>query len=278
MAALTEDRVRAIVYRTRGSKHGPITRLVSPGDLGELIKPFVFLDLFDFTPTADRQTFGIHPHSGIATVTVMLEGRLEYEDTTGAKGILSTGGVEWMSAGNGVWHDGVALDRVPVRGFQLWVALPAADENAPARSIYCAAAQIPQDGPARVVLGSCGDARSAIPSPASMTYLSVELQDGEQWRYVPPPEHDVAWVAVESGRLDAGEPVDAGELAVFDDSGASIEFVAQGRTRFVLGSAARHPHELVLGRYSVHTSRQSLERGEEEIARIGRRLRLEGRL
>ena len=60
--------VREIIYRTSGQTHGPITRLVSPSDLGELIKPFVFLDLaaFDgrFAPTP--MGFGWHPHSGIA--------------------------------------------------------------------------------------------------------------------------------------------------------------------------------------------------------------------
>ena len=52
MTAAVATEARAIVHRTRGSTHGPITRLVSPGDLGELLKPFVFLDLFGFEPEA----------------------------------------------------------------------------------------------------------------------------------------------------------------------------------------------------------------------------------
>ena len=62
-------KARAIVHRTRGSTHGPITRLVSPGDLGEAIKPFVFLDLFSSKVEAGQNPFGMHPHSGIATLT-----------------------------------------------------------------------------------------------------------------------------------------------------------------------------------------------------------------
>jgi hypothetical protein len=88
----------------------------------------------------------------------------------------------------------------------------------------------------------------------------------------------VAWVAVNAGRLDAGEPVGTGELAVFDESGEAIDFVAHGETSFVLGSALKHPHELVMGYYSVHTSKAALEQGEAEIQRIGARLRKEGRL
>jgi hypothetical protein len=78
--------------------------------------------------------------------------------------------------------------------------------------------------------------------------------------------------------IDSPESVGAGELAVFDESNEPLEFLSQGDTGFVLGSAIKHPHDLVLGYYSVHTSAQALERGEAEIQRIGLRLRAEGRL
>src|ERR1700719_752795 len=101
----TQSAPSRIARRTRGQTHGPITRLMSPSDFGELLKPFVFLDLFDDhgTPFAG---FGLHPHSGIATLTYLAEGSACYEDTTGATGVLPAGGVEWMRAGGGVWHGG----------------------------------------------------------------------------------------------------------------------------------------------------------------------------
>ena len=273
---------RAIVYRTFGSQHGPIVRLMSPGDLGEFLKPFVFLDLFGFDTTGDHKGFGMHPHSGIATLTWLIEGDTLYEDTTGEQGVLRAGGVEWMRAGNGVWHDGApAPGTKRVQGFQLWVALPAAEENAPAQSIYLAPSQVPTEGPARVLLGRYGAAQSPIPAPAPMNYLAVQLKDGEHWRYTPPAGHTVGWVAVSAGRLGTGtggEPIGTGELAVFEESGAAIDFVARGDTSFVLGSAVKHPHELVMGHYSVHTSKAALDQGEAEIRRIGARLRQEGRL
>jgi redox-sensitive bicupin YhaK (pirin superfamily) len=269
---------RAIVYRTSGSTHGPITRLASPGDLGQLLKPFVFLDLFGFKPTPGHRGFGMHPHSGIATLTYMIEGETRYEDTTGKSGVLLTGGVEWMQAGNGVWHTGAPLGDSPVLGFQLWVALPASHENAPAESIYLAPSQVPQEGPARVLLGRYGGVQSLIPAPASMNYLAVRLKDGERWRYTPPAGHTVAWIAANAGQLDAGGLVNAGELAVFEESGDAIDFIAHGDSAFVLGSAEKHPHELVMGHYSVHTNDAALAQGEAEIQRIGVRLRQEGRL
>jgi len=74
-----------------------VTRLFSPGDIGERIKPFVFLDHFDFKP-AGSALFPMHPHSGIATLTVLLRGALQYEDTTGARGELAAGSLEWLQA------------------------------------------------------------------------------------------------------------------------------------------------------------------------------------
>src|ERR1700693_5811696 len=100
----TKVGTRRVVHTTAGRRHGPITRLVSPSDIGELIKPFVFLDHAEVAYKPEP-LFGIHPHSGIATLTVVLRGGLAYEDTTGNKGSVPTGGLEWMKAGNGAWHD-----------------------------------------------------------------------------------------------------------------------------------------------------------------------------
>jgi redox-sensitive bicupin YhaK (pirin superfamily) len=268
---------RRIVQTTSGRRHGPITRLVSPSDIGELIKPFVFLDHAEVVPRPEP-LFGIHPHSGIATLTVVLRGGMVYEDTTGKSGSVPTGGLEWMRAGNGVWHDGGASPGEPLRAFQLWVALPASEENGPTESQYISPEAVQAEGPARVILGRYGRAVSPIRAPAGINYLHVRLKDGERWRYLPPEGHTVAWLAVDEGSLRSHLPILAGQLAVFEESGGAIELEAHGDTSFVLGSAIKHPHPLVLGYYSVHTSHAALAQGEAEINRIGHRLHAEGRL
>ena len=276
MNAVVKPRsLRHIVHRTRGRTHGPITRLISPSDVGELTKPFVFLDLFDI-PVSGEPLFGWHPHSGIATLTVVQSGATSYEETTGQKGVLSAGGVEWMRAGHGVWHTGASVGTTSTKGFQLWVALPEDLELAPSQSRYLSAEEVPVVDGARVILGSHGDATSAIPAPSGINYLDVELKPGERWRYSPPVGHEVLWLAVSQGTLQAGESVDAGELVIFDESAADLEIEAKRATRFVLGSAIKHPHALVTGRYSVHTSPTALRAGELEIRRIGSELAAAG--
>ena len=275
--AATQVRTRRIVHRTFGDRHGPITRLMSPSDLGRRLKPFVFLDLFD-AEECSLSGFGWHPHSGIATLTYLWEGSVRYEDTTGAAGFLPAGGVEWFKAAGGAWHGGGAGNSGRSRGFQLWLALPPNQELGPVESIY----QKPQDvhakGPATVLLGTLGEVSSPLKAPSSINYLAVRLKAGETWRYDPPADHSVCWVALASGRLAVPEPVEAGELVAFETSDQAIDFHAEANTEFVLGSAVSHPYELALGYYSVHTSPASLHAGEQRIAEIKARLQKEGRL
>jgi len=271
-----QQRTRRIVLTTRGRQHGPITRLVSPSDVGQYIKPFVFLDHGEVVPSG-KPLFGIHPHSGIATLTMVLSGGINYEDTTGKSGVVEAGGLEWMKAGNGVWHDGGPAAGEAMRFYQLWIALPASDENAPPESQYIPRDSVQHDGPVRVVLGSYGNARSAIRAPAGINYFHVRLKTGERWRYQPPANQAVAWLAVDKGRLQATQSIDEGVLAVFEESSRAIEVQATADTSFVFGSAIKHPHPLVLGYYSVHTSAETLARGEAEINRIGAQLRAAGR-
>src|SRR4029077_8636866 len=100
----------------------PVRRLMSPSDFGEILKPFVFLDLFDHV--GEPFELGLHPHSGIATLTSVAEGAVSYTDPDGVKGTLAAGGVEWMQAGRGMWHGGGLGKSGRERGLQPPDALP----------------------------------------------------------------------------------------------------------------------------------------------------------
>jgi redox-sensitive bicupin YhaK (pirin superfamily) len=272
-----EAQERRIAYSTRGHSGGVITRLMSPGDLGEVLKPFVFLDLFD---TGDQAIRGrnMHPHSGIATVTYVFEGSTRYEDTTGASGILPAGGVEWFRAGRGAWHGGGAGEAGRTRGFQLWLALPPDQELGRVESVNLTPRDVPGDGPARVVVGRYGNTASHLDSGSSLNYLAVTLRAAESWSYEPPSGHLIGWLSVAKGQLGQPGTIRAGDLVIFEPSETSIDITAETDAEFVIGSAVAAPHDLALGAYSVHTSPESLADGERHIIEIGQRLRAAGQL
>jgi redox-sensitive bicupin YhaK (pirin superfamily) len=271
-----QNSVRRITNRARGQNHGLVTRLMSPSDFGEILKPFVFLDLFDHEGAPFNGP--LHPHSGIATLTYVAEGAVSFIDPDNVRGTLSAGGVEWMQAGRGMWHGG-GLDKAGrTRGFQLWIALPPELELGPTTSIYQPPKDIQSDGPARVLLGSYGSASSAIASPSPINYLAVWLKAGERWRYEPPTGHTVLWTAIASGTVSVPDELRNGDLAAFELSSEAIEFEAQTDAEFVLGSAVPHKYDLVLGPHSVHTTPAALHNAQAHISAIRTRLVQEGRL
>lgn len=270
-----QTKLRRIEFRTSGKGHGAIVRLMSPSDLGNVIKPFVFLDLFE-GDSSFLAGMPVHPHSGIATITVITEGNLHFNDATSGLGTIDYGGVEWMRAGRGVWHgkEMSAGTSKGVQGFQLWIALPPELEHASVDSQYLESSSIPEVGPARLVIGEYKGAQSPVRAPGGINYLLVTLPAGETWSYVPPKSHESLWLSVSRGALNQPEQVNEGEMVVFEPGNDAITLKAMNsETVFVIGSAIPHPYELALGNYSVHTSRAALLKGEENIQEIGIRLR-----
>ena len=93
----------------------------------DYVDPFLMLDEFGSENKDDYVAgFPPHPHRGIETVTYMLKGKFEHEDSTGAKGIMSSGDVQWMKTGRGIIHSEMpAMSDGQLLGFQLWINMPA---------------------------------------------------------------------------------------------------------------------------------------------------------
>lgn len=268
---------RRIVHRTRGTTHGPITRLMSPGDLGEVLKPFVFLDRFAIPDASLGAGIDLHPHSGIATVTVITDGDVHFDDGEGHSGTIGYGGVEWMRAGRGVWHGReLGPGSSPIfEGFQLWLALDADLELSVPDGQYLEADRTPAIGPARLIVGRYQGAESPVRAPAGINYLLVTLKPGETWRYDTPADHAAGWLALSRGTVTlGGEEVRAGDMAVLDRRADPIELRSTGSEDavLVLGTAVPHPHALHLGYHSVHTSAAMLAEGERHIAALRTKL------
>ena len=270
------NETRAIDFRTRGQYNGFATRLFSPSDLGHEVKPFIFLDFFKVKPNRRSIDAGWHPHSGIATVTYLLKGSMRYKESTGVEGTLPTGGVEYMQAGNGVWHTGGATHE-EAEGFQLWLSLPASAENGESKSQYLEPTQVPSVGPVKVILGHYQGMQSLANIESDLSYLHVHLNAGENWTFTPETDHDVAWISMYKGAINVADSnLTEGEVVVFEESNQAIHFVAIEDSDFILGAAKKHPFPLVMGNYSVHTNPEALRQGENNIVRLGQELQEQG--
>jgi len=232
-------RSRRIALLRSGRRHGGITRLITPWDIGELTQPFVFLCYSELALGA-KTVVGVQP--GIGTLTIVLSGVLLFEEALGKKGMVVAGGLMWTAPGEVVWHaDGRAADE-PLRTLQLWIELPLNSATSTAESRCVAPHEVQEEGSVRVVLGQIGRARSRIGhAPPDVNYFHVRLKDGQRWCYAAPDGHNVTWLAVDRGRLRSEEDgcVLREQVALFERSRGAIEVQAEGESSFVLGSA-RH--------------------------------------
>ncbi len=201
-----------------------LRRVIGTPQLPDL-DPFLMLDEFG-TDRAEDYIAGFpeHPHRGFETVTYMLDGRMRHRDNHGNEGLLVPGSVQWMTAGRGVVHSEMPEQQEGrMRGFQLWVNLPARLKmSAPAYQEF-APDRIPVAQPAegvsvKVIAGRVADAEGAevagpIQQPATEPlYLDIDLAPGSVWSMALPAGHN-AFVFVFEGALSVGEGTDARPLA-----------------------------------------------------------------
>jgi redox-sensitive bicupin YhaK (pirin superfamily) len=234
---------RRVALLANGRRHGPITRLIAPWDIGQLTRPFVLLNYAEVTRRS-RPLFGIHPPPSVMTLTVVLNGAVSFEDATGKHGELAAAGFAWMRTGSTLWHEGGHPGHEPLRVFHLWIAQLEAQGRSAAASEYIAPDEVEEDGPVRVLLGESGEARSRVrQAPVDVNCFHVRLKDRQHFRYAAPDGHDLIWLAVDRGclQLQGGERVLWEQIAFFGDSGGLIDVQADSQTSFVLGSARGAP-------------------------------------
>lgn len=274
-------RLRKITSVVKGSTHGPITRLVSPGTkTGDQLRPFVFLDFLNHASLPKGFGFGMHPHSGIATVTYQLNQDVEYVDTEGRAGLLKRRGVEWMKAGGGAWHRASFPIGGPAIGFQLWVPLPPGMEDGPSDSEYFAPETIPKVGGVSVLMGEHQGLKSPVTTPYEINYFDVELQPEEKVVVEIPETHNVAFAFVyDGGSASVNGTESFRQLLTFEEEGDAIELQGKAQpSRVLVGSAPRFPFDNIPSGGSVHTNPESMKRAQAKIQQLGKKLEEEGRM
>lgn len=236
-----------------------LTRVIGSPQL-DMLDPFLLLDEFGTDRAEDYLAgFPDHPHRGFETVTYMLDGRMRHKDNHGNEGLLVPGSVQWMTAGRGLVHSEMPEQQEGrMRGFQLWVNLPASAKMTEPRYQEFAPDRIPVVQPAagvavKVIAGTVADAggtpvRGPIEQPATdPLYLDITLDAGAQWQYPLPAGHNAfAYVfegAATLGEGDAARALETHELGVLGGGDAlSLRGGTQGaRLILVAGRPLREP-------------------------------------
>ena len=223
-----------------------LTRLIGTPQLPQL-DPFLMLDEFGTDRAEDYLAgFPDHPHRGFETVTYMLDGRMRHRDNKGNEGVLVPGSVQWMTAGRGLVHSEMPeQEEGRMRGFQLWVNLPARLKMTEPRYQEFAPEKIPVVRPAdgvevKVVAGRVGDVQGPIDQPATEpVYLDVSLSAGAAWEHVLPEGHN-AFACVFEGRVSLGAGGHGREMA------APTLAVLEGGPAVRLQATAAEPARVLL--------------------------------
>jgi quercetin 2,3-dioxygenase len=230
---MTGQSVRGVSRLVRGMPTSDgagvkLTRVIGQPRLPDL-DPFLMLDEFGTDNPGDYIAgFPDHPHRGFETVTYMLDGRMRHRDNHGHEGVLVPGSVQWMTAGRGIVHSEMPEQQEGrMRGFQLWINLPAREKMTAPQYQEFEPARIPAadlGGGARVkvIAGRVAGVTGPIAQPATdPTYLDVELEPGAVLSQPLPGGH-AAFLYVYEGSVRVGEgesaaTVNAHELAVLTD-------------------------------------------------------------
>ena len=229
-----------------------LTRVIGTQALAYL-DPFLMLDEFGSDdPTAYIAGFPDHPHRGFETITYMLDGRMRHRDNHGNEGLLTAGAVQWMTAGSGIVHSEMPEQESGLmRGFQLWLNLPAAEKMRPVEYQDIVPERVPtvslgEGATVKVIAGDYGGVTG--PAPARTTqplYLDVTLPKGAAFQ-VPVPAEKSAFVYVYEGAASIGpegSPVVAAPRLAELGSGDRLDVRAVSAARFlvVAGLPIREP-------------------------------------
>ncbi len=236
------------VMKSQPTMEGAGVRLkrVFGNQQGPALDPFLLLDEFHSDNPDDYiKGFPWHPHRGMETITYMLHGRVEHADSLGNEGIISSGGVQWMTAGSGIIHQEMPIGHEDgmMWGFQLWANLPAAQKMMEPRYRDITSTQIPKvkldNGvEIRVICGEVNGTKGAVQDIViDPLYMDVMIPAGERFNHIVHMGYTVfAYVVGGSGYFSPSRKVitETENLVIFGDGEELIITAGEKDLRFLL--------------------------------------------
>ncbi|MFK3740593.1 pirin family protein [Massilia sp. TN1-12] len=217
------------------------------------LDPFLMLDAFGSDKAGDYIAgFPEHPHRGFETVTYMLTGRMRHRDSAGNEGLVTNGGVQWMTAGRGVIHSEMPeQEEGLMEGFQLWLNLPAKDKmSAPwYRDIPNGEVPrfaLPSGATVQVIAGSSHGVDGAVQRDGTQPlYLDIDLPEGATFEQPLPAGHNAFLYVFRGEAVVEGKGVPQARMAILDNAqgadGVRIKAVAPTRLLLIAGRPLNEP-------------------------------------
>jgi len=240
-------------HRQREGGGFVVRRPVPTLDLDQ-IDPFLLIDELGPVTYGPREAIGApdHPHRGFETVSYILEGALEHEDSAGHRGRLESGDVQWMTAGAGIVHSEMPARELyerggRVHGFQIWVNLPRRLKMTQPRYQELAAARIPsaqtEDGKARVkiIAGAALGVSAAIETHTPIVFQDWTLDAGAEATIDISREQQVLAYVFEGAIAIEGREIRDGQLAILGEGDAVRLQGGPGRLLLLAGVPHREP-------------------------------------
>jgi redox-sensitive bicupin YhaK (pirin superfamily) len=233
------------------------------------LSPFLLLDHAgpaDFPPAEKPRGVGWHPHRGFETVTVVLDGEVDHEDTAGNGGRIGVGDVQWMTAGSGLLHKEMHSPEFTRRGgrfhaLQLWVNLPAKSKLTAPRYQTLTKDAIPSvalpGGAVRVIAGEFRGAKGPAQTFTPVNLLQVDLQKGETVRLDLRDGYSAGLYVVHGKATVNGEAAAEGELVVLERKGDEVQIAAEAdAVVFVMNGAPIDEPVAGYGPFVMNTPRE----------------------
>jgi redox-sensitive bicupin YhaK (pirin superfamily) len=217
------------------------------------LDPFLMLDAFGSDKAGDYIAgFPEHPHRGFETVTYMLAGRMRHRDSVGNEGVVSDGGVQWMTAGRGVVHSEMPEQNEGLmEGFQLWLNLPAKDKmSAPwYRDIpneELPRFTLPSGAGVQVIAGSSHGVDGAVQREFTQPlYLDIQLPQGVEFEQPLPAGHNAFFYVYRGEVVVDGKAVPQARMAILDNAsgadGVRIKASADAQLILLAGQPLNEP-------------------------------------
>ncbi len=235
--------------------------------------PFLMLDEFGSENKDDYVAgFPAHPHRGIETVTYMLAGEFEHKDSTGGKGRMTAGDVQWMKTGSGIIHSEMpAMKEGRLHGFQLWINMPAKYKKNKPEYIYIDSKKMSihkdEDKQVKVIAGKFEKAEGPVKKHnVEPIYFDVELNENKYFKFKLPKTHN-SFIYLIEGEIKIGDnkhKQTKDSTLILLDKGEELKVSATSKAKFLLISGKPIGEQIARGGPFVMNTKAEIQQAIED--------------